>query len=229
MTNHTVFVLPGLDGSDLLLQEFVQRAPAGYDVRVLSLPDKECSNYEELANHFDSIFTSCETCTLIGESFSGPLAVIFAARHPSIVQRLVLVATFATPPVSKAIGWLPWSTLFRRPIPAIVSRLLIGQHKELLPKLRKAAASQSANTKAGRIRLVTEVNVVSQLASINCPILYLAASSDRLVRESCRRTIVNANGNVIVREIRGPHLILQTRPKECWAEIEATRQQGSSR
>ena len=39
--------------------------------------------------------TGVERCSLIGYSFGGPAAAVFAARHPERVDRLVLYATYA--------------------------------------------------------------------------------------------------------------------------------------
>jgi pimeloyl-[acyl-carrier protein] methyl ester esterase len=52
------------------------------------------------------------------------------------------------------------------------------------------------------------------LASVNCPILYLRASSDRLVPRRAGELIRSISPNTRLSEIRGPHMLLQTQPVE---------------
>jgi pimeloyl-[acyl-carrier protein] methyl ester esterase len=229
MEHITALVLPGLDGSGVLLREFVDAAPVGFTARALSLPDSCVANYFELADRVGSELNGVSECVLIGESFSGPLAVILAEKYPTIVRHLVLVATFVTPPISKVLGIFPWTLIFRCPMPRFASRLLIGKDSHLLSPLRTAARTQSAKTKANRIKLLSEVNVTPQLAKLTCPITYLQPDFDRLVSEQHCRQVAEANLHVQVRQIQGPHLILQSRPIQCWAQIESAVNAGSSR
>ena len=219
MDDLTVLVFPGLDGSVELLRDFVAASPPGFSVQTLTLPDAE--SYSTLADKFDNVVRDAGPCILIGESFSGPLAILLAERHPSIIQHLILVASFATSPISSIAMFAPWSLLFRLPLPRSVSRLLIGNHDHLLTTLRTAIGAQSAKTKAKRITMVATVDVVTSLLQIDCPITYLAPTQDRLIHKRHGLSISKTNSRSGIRHIDGPHLILQTCPKKCWDEIKA--------
>lgn len=219
MDDLTVLVFPGLDGSDTLLREFVAAAPAKFNVRTITLPD--ATSYWELAEKLDSAVLQAGPCVLIGESFSGPLAILLAQHHPSLVKHLVLTATFATPPIPSITKYLPWSLLFRMPLPRFAARLLIGDHDHLLLPLREAVKMQSARIKAKRISMVATTNVVVPLLKVKCPITYLAPTRDRLVHQRHGLAISKTNQSSQIRHIDGPHLILQACPEACWAEIKA--------
>ena len=45
-------ILPGLDGTDLLLDRFRKLAPETNDVVVWALPDNPNDNYQTLCDHF---------------------------------------------------------------------------------------------------------------------------------------------------------------------------------
>ena len=106
MSKTTVVVFPGLDGNPRLLDEFRAHAPEEFEVLIFGLPHITYSNYESLADHFEPLLSTLDKFILIGESFSGPLAVHLAHRLPDRIIRLVLVASFLTP-----------SRLFRVPSP----------------------------------------------------------------------------------------------------------------
>ena len=186
-----VLIFPGLDGSDVLLRDFVAAAPSNASVRVLPLPDAD--SYSELADKFDRFVRDVGPCVLIGESFSGPLAILLAERHRDLVKHLVLVATFARSPTPSIVRFVPWSLVFRLPLPGILSRLLIGQHERLLPSLRDAIGTQSARTKAKRISMVANVNVVVPLLNTRCPITYLQPTNDRLIHKRHGLAIAKTN------------------------------------
>ena len=104
----TTIILPGLDGTELLLSRFHELAPESHKVTVFPLPDDPMANYGTLCDHFSERFRSFESCHLIVESFSGPLGILLAHRHPETITRLTLVATFASPPTQKRLfsyGW----------------------------------------------------------------------------------------------------------------------------
>ncbi|HBE69083.1 MAG TPA: hypothetical protein DDW52_13115 [Planctomycetaceae bacterium] len=224
MGNLNAIVLPGLDGSDTLLQPFVDAAPHNTLARVESLPDRQFTDYSSLADHFSETLCDAPPCLLIAESFSGPLAILLAHRLPELVQRLVLVATFATAPVPRVVKFLPWFLLLRLPIPARAARVLIGDHQELLPSLRIAIRQQQVATLASRISMLCSVDVKSQLAALHRPITYLTATDDRLISPRYGRDIASAYPKTDNRSVNGPHLILQTQPDECWKQILASLQ-----
>lgn len=213
-------VLPGLDGTDRLLTRFCQSAPPSHDVTILSLPDDRSAGYLELCDYFSDTVASTQRCTLIGESFSGPLAVLLAHRHPAHVTHLVLVATFISRPIPRMASVIPWSMVFHLPLPRIAAqRLMVGDHKELVGPLQQAARIQAPATLAQRMRSLLTVDVAEQLQDLDCPITYIRPSHDNLVSEHHAEQVAELNEHVTVRQIDGPHLILQAQPERAWEHI----------
>ena len=62
-------ILPGLDGTVLLLERFRERAAETHDAIVWALPDSPNDNYETLCEHFLERIQDLESCHLIAESF----------------------------------------------------------------------------------------------------------------------------------------------------------------
>ncbi len=222
----TTIVLPGLDGTNLLLERFRELAPESHDVNVLPLPDDPTADYGTLCDHFADRIHSLESCHLISESFSGPLGILLAHRHPETIKRLTLVATFATPPTPFLAGIIPWSILYRLPMPTWVARrYFTGPNQPLIDELKHAIRQTSPQTLVQRMHCLMCVDVTSQLSELECSVAYLRPTHDRLVPRRSLNTIVNVKPSITVREIDGPHLILQTQPKRAWdCILEAHRQ-----
>lgn len=220
MGSTRVVILPGLDGTDLLLDRFVKSAPVGRPVAVVPLPDAPVDNYEALCDAIAPRFRSLAPCHLIAESFSGPLGILLAHRYPDAVSQLTLVASFADSPIPFIARRLPWSLMFRIPMPQFVARyFFVGADQEMAVRPRSAIQQTSIGTLVSRINCLMNVEVSSQLAALRCHVDYILAKNDRLVSKRLLTHIKQANRAVIVREVDGPHLILQTRPQESWAAI----------
>lgn len=119
MSATTILILPGLDGTNLMLNRFAEICGRQHPVVVGTLPADATLSYYELAEHFDAMVNEFSSCHIIAESFSGPIGILLATKHPEVVTRLTLVASFATTPVPRLAAHLPWFLFFRFPIPKI--------------------------------------------------------------------------------------------------------------
>ena len=181
MSSIPIYILPGLDGTDLLLQRFVELAPSEMSVQVIPLPDDPDDNYDSLVEEVLKVIGGVP-CHIIAESFSGPIGILLARRFPEVVCRLTLVSSFAQSPTPSFAKFVPWKLLFRMPMPNFVAnRYFLGSESALAPMLRKAIGTTSVATLARRIRCVMKVNVSQELSEIACPIDYVWPSNDRLV------------------------------------------------
>eukprot|EP01136_Pigoraptor_vietnamica_P024202 Opistho-1_new@77020 len=125
----TLVLLPGMDGTGDLLDSFVAAMSPGIKVKVLRYPVAEVLDYEGLEVLVRDELPVDEPYVLLGESFSGPVAISIAASRPPQLAGLVLCCTFARNP-------LPLMSVFRfglglLPIAAmpvgILARLLLGR------------------------------------------------------------------------------------------------------
>ncbi|HBP02831.1 MAG TPA: alpha/beta hydrolase, partial [Stenotrophomonas sp.] len=94
-----VLMLPGLDGSGRLSTPFLPALQAhGLTTQAITLPAQGGQDHAKLAQRLRSQLPG-HPFILLAESFSGPLAVELATRHPTGLRGLVLAATFARRPV----------------------------------------------------------------------------------------------------------------------------------
>lgn len=223
MSTHAVpiMVLPGLDGSVGMLTKFRDLAPHGFDVTLLELPH-DGDSYVRLAQHLSDTIAGTRHCVLIAESFSGPLAVMLALQHPQSVAALVLVASFVTSPLPFVARCVPWSAVFRYPLPAWVARrYMLGAHCEpsLVCDLREAVGATSARVLTHRLREISRIDVTKALLELTCPVMYLRPTDDALVPQRCVETIRRLRPDAAIYRIQGPHLILETRPNDSWQQV----------
>ena len=166
-----------------------------------------------------------EPLLLIGESYSGPVAVALSERKELDIIGLVLVATFARFPVTliKTISrLLPLSLLFHLPIPGfLIGHYCFGKWAtpELVKLARESVCSNKASVIARRARSGASIDVSDRLGSVNIPCLYIRASHDRLVPERALQDFVSNIPQLEQTEIEGPHCLLQAKPGECLSAI----------
>lgn len=215
------FVFPGLDGTTHMLSDFHDLAPTTHNVTLFELPSDQ-SSYEELSEHFASTPSRERQCVIIAESFSGPLAVILASRHPESVACLILVASFVTSPSPRVSRCVPWSLMFRLPLPSLVARyVMLGKSCEskAVRELQAAVRSIPTQVLARRMRQVIQVDVTHTIRELTCPIMYLRPSHDALVPQRCVDAIRQLRPDATIHTIKGSHLILETQPGEAWKKI----------
>lgn len=217
-----IVLLPGLDGTGLLFEDFVRLAPVGVQLHVVPLP-ADVSDYARLAEVIGPrIARRSPAPILLAESFSGPLAIELAARHD--VAELILCNSFAVAPYPRVLRALIQPGLFRRRLPqALVRRYLVGRSAsdELVERVRVVIATVPAPTLAARLRNVLSVDVRPSLAKCKVPILYLRGTEDRIIRDVSMKALVEAATiRVKVNQIAAPHLLLQVAPKQAWSAIQ---------
>lgn len=131
METVTLILLPGMDGSGLLFAPFVRALPAWVHPVVVAYPADRPLDY---AGHLEIVRASLPAAgpfVLLGESFSGPLALMAAAVKPKGLCGVVLCASFICSPLpsfisplsilvmSQTVDFIPWS--LRR-------RIVLGRH-----------------------------------------------------------------------------------------------------
>ena len=216
------YLLPGLDGTGRLFRGFCDAADPSHTTTVLPLPTNTQQDYESLARELSAVVAGASKAVVIAESFSGPIAVKIAARHPASVSAVVLVASFVTPPAPAVARLVPWSLILRLPVPAFAARRLIlgaTARDDLVHALQRSVREVPPKILAQRIRELTYLNACKELFAVKCPIMYLRPSADRLVPKHCIDALRESKADLEFREIEGPHLILQREPVNAWCAI----------
>src|SRR5689334_21645025 len=92
-----IVLLPSMDGTGELFAEFRLMKPAGFEVSVIELPEEPLS-YADLERLIEPRLSQDEPFVLLGESFSGPLAIRLAAKRPPNLRGLILCNSFVSAP-----------------------------------------------------------------------------------------------------------------------------------
>lgn len=222
MGNLSLVLLPGLDGTGDLFRPLLNVLPTGIDGRVVSYPTDRVLTYDELLPVVLSQLPADGPVVLLGESFSGPLALRAAARRPDGVRAVVLCASFIRRPVPAWARYVAWPLMFRLPPPDVALRLLLvgwGSPAALVGAVRAAIRRVRPDVLAGRVRQVLDVDAADALAASPAPVLYLRAGRDALVGAASVRAIAAARPDVVVRTVPAPHLLLQAAPAAAWDAI----------
>jgi len=216
-----VLLLPGMDGTGELFGPLLQHLAPELEPEVVSYPRERPLGYEELLSE---IPVPAAPFAVVAESFSGPLAVRIAARHPELTRALVLVATFARcpAPVLARLAILIAPLVFRGPPPASLLRwALLGRDatgSEVLA-VQEVLRSVPSRTLDRRLRAIVEVDVSRELGEVRAPTLYIAGTRDRLVGAKASRQLRALRPDVEVCRLDSPHFVLQRKPAEAAAAI----------
>ncbi|MGO4261182.1 alpha/beta fold hydrolase [Lysobacter sp. TAB13] len=222
MTPMRCIVLPGMDGTGALLDDFIAAMAPRFATSVIAYPRDRALGYDELVVFARSRLPLDAPYLLLGESFSGPIAIRLAAQRPPRLAGLVLCATFARTPRP------PWSPLHagalsrwggivpvNRIPPALAAAFMLGPWATPQWRARLGAVLEGLDPAVIRHRLreAGAVDVGAQLREVACPLLYLQAARDRLVSGASRRSIERIAPGMRCVEIEAPHFLLQARPE----------------
>jgi pimeloyl-[acyl-carrier protein] methyl ester esterase len=220
----TIVLLPGMDGSGTLFAEFIAALPRSTKAVVVAYPPDQALGYEELeAIARKKLPTG--PFVLLGESFSGPVALALAAGDPPGLRGVVLVCSFARYPL-RAPGLLR-ALVARLPVwrtPAYLAGIVLLGRDLPQPHLRRLSAAMTAVTPEAwraRLRAVLTVDLSGRLSAVKVPLLYLMAKSDRLVPRSAWELIRKSLPSAQHVELDGPHFLLQAKAVESAAHVEA--------
>jgi pimeloyl-ACP methyl ester carboxylesterase len=218
-------LLPGLDGTGKLFAEFVRVVGTDIETHIVSYPKDEPLGYAELEVLVRTVLPTDRPFVLLGESFSGPIAIRIAADPPSGLVGLILCVTFAKNPypllgwAGALAAWLPVKSLPRW----VRAPLMWGSMSpERAPnQVSRAMADVAEGVIRHRIAALLAVDESTALARIRLPLLVLQAGHDLVVPRAATDWIVTIARHAQVVEIEGPHLLLQTRPAECATAVVA--------
>jgi hypothetical protein len=106
-----LILLPGMDGTGDLFEEFVSNLPSWVAPQVVSYPLDQKLSYAQLSERVEAVLPSSEPFAILAESFSSPLAVRIAARGPENLKPVILCAGFVATPVGPVARSLEISSL----------------------------------------------------------------------------------------------------------------------
>lgn len=211
-------LLPGMDGTGDLFDDFVAALPQGLGVIVGRYPTRDCLEYRQLHAFIKELTRNLSEFVLVAESFSSPLAIMLAAEKPPNLAALIICAGFASnpfpvlAPVLRALA-RPW--LFRLQPPSVLLDRYIFEAStsaRLKDKVRQNLRTVSPEVLAGRAREILNCDVRKELVQIKIPMLYLQGANDCLIKARCFEEIRQIRPDIRLAAIAAPHLVLQHQP-----------------
>ena len=239
-----LILLPGLSGTSKLMKWIVPYLEDCFSLRLVDLPESQNAgdqNYETLASYVYETYLSKEKngCWVLGESFSGPIAIKLAKQYPKSIAGIILAATFASTP-NRFVRYFQKLLLpFLLPI---LSCRFTRQWGGLLFLCAWQAFQLSANmrniilqelgctpTKTIKERLKTVMTCdVRSCLPLAQPVLYLKAKHDWLVHKQASEILQSLQPSIQIHSFDSPHLLLQFQPQEAAQAIQVFIIQNSA-
>lgn len=199
--------------------------PAGVPVVALSYPTSLTLSHADLVGRLAvELAGTADGLVLVGESYSGAIALRLASKLGPRVAGVVLIASFVENPTRLprwTAGLVPdW--LFRIHLPRWLLRfLLIGQGAPdpLVDDLAAAISAVWPAVLAARVREVIRLRAADAPDLSGLPVLYVRASRDRLVSGRAVDSARATGARLDVRELDAPHLVAQRHPKAVWSAM----------
>ena len=212
----TLVLLPGMDGTGTLYESFISALGPSYSVKIVRYPTDEPLGYSELEDIARAALPSEGPFIILGESFSGPIAVSLAAECSSRLKGLILCCSFVKNPRPIFTGIKLFVDMFPNTImpKAMLNFFLLGtfSNNALSSALSRAVSQVSSPVLLARLKAVLSVNVSEKFSTLKVPVLYLRASHDRVVPRTSSEIILLLNSRSKMVQIEAPHFLLQSAP-----------------
>jgi pimeloyl-ACP methyl ester carboxylesterase len=239
--------LPGLDGTGKLFYKQAPPLAERYSVVLTRLPDEGGFTYKELADDVAGIIRELgrKRAVVVGESFGGTVALWFALLHPEMVERLVIINSFARFR-NRALLWMGLGLAHRAPGRIVwtvrsagntIGLLIDGVAREDRRRFREAVRQAKLEGYARRLELIRDLDITNRISEIYAPTLFIAGGRDLLQRSANEATAMAArmpNATVRVVARAGHACLLGDRVSVCglldeWVRAEELKGQTHGR
>jgi len=215
----TLVLLPGMDGTGELFAPFIAALDGAFEVVVVRYPGDRALGYEALEGIAREALPKDRPFVLLGESFSGPIAVSIAASAPPGLVGLVLCCSFVRNPLPalRRLVWLVDGLPMRLAPVRLLGHLVLGRDSTaaLRDALVRSLGQVSPAALKARLRAVLGVDVSAKLETVSVPVLCLRASRDRVVPRSAGALVMRLAPRSQHVEIDASHFLLQGAPNDA--------------
>lgn len=222
-TRLTLVLLPGMDGTGELFAPFHAALGEDFDVRVVRYPVDGPQTYAALTEVARAALPDTGQYLLLGESFSGPIAVTLAAINPPGLVGVILCASFVRDPrpvLTRCLALLNWL-----PLPEIALAparwALLGRHTTppLVALLQRVFDQIGIDTLRARALALRRIDASDALVRLRLPVLWLHATQDHLVPIATTKLASRLRPQMKVVSVQAPHGLLQTMPDAAAREV----------
>ena len=221
----TLVLLPGMDGTGDLFSPFVAALGKEFTTHIVRYPKDRITTDEELTAIARDALPTATPYALLGESFSGPIAIRLASERPPQLRALLLCCSFARNPQARLTRLASALLNWRCPLPpmGLIGAALMGGDATPSAKeaLKAALASVNADVLRARMKQVLAVDTRDLLKRVTLPLLYMRAAQDLLVSARSASEVQGLAPQTTVSSLPGPHFLLQTQPEAAAAAVKA--------
>jgi len=215
-----ILLLPGMDGTGELLEALARRLTLSRPVHIVSYPPGKPLGYDDLTA-FAAARAPGGRFAVLGESFSGPIAIEIAASEPRAAG-LILASSFAWYPAPSLLAPFTRMLDLRRVPARIAEAVLLGgtgtpELKARFHALRKRLPREIVQARAAE---ALRVDKRSRLRQVACPVMCLQGRFDRVTGKRCLRQILSAQPRCELRRFDASHMLLETHPDEAAKAID---------
>ena len=204
----------GLDGTGEMLFKQAPELSRSYRVVTYRSRDSGRFTYEDLADDVAAIIenTRERRATIVAESFGGGVALTFALRHPSLIERLALVNTFSRfrqrvkiHLAARLASIVPFSLLcYARNKGNAIGLLVDNITGEDRERFFDIISTVEREGYARRLQLISELDLDDRLSEIEAPTLIIAGEKDLLIRSVREARLMAARmPNATVKVVKG--------------------------
>lgn len=215
-------LLPGLDGNATLFRSFQQFLAKDLSIQALALPEEGEQDPISLMDRLSSRIDWEDSLVLVAESFSGPLAYQLYLRNRTNIKAMIFVASFLSRPnpLLSLAKILPLRCFpLQRPPAFALRRFCLGLQcpQEVVSEVQAAISQTPQETLARRLLALNSLPLPQE--KIEVPCLLLQANRDLLISKRTQKTFEQVCRSLKVRNVDGPHFLLQANPQEAAREI----------
>jgi pimeloyl-ACP methyl ester carboxylesterase len=210
-------LLPGMDGTGELFNDLLQNLGTKLQTRVINYPRDEKLSYQQLQAFVLERLPKDQPFVLLGESFSGPIAIALASQALPYLSGLILCATFCRNPQKLLSPFYYCLDLISpRLIPRMVlERIMFGRcgGEKQRQQFFESLYSVKPSVIQARCKEVLGLDYSGKLTAIDVPVLYLQGQYDHLVSSRSATELKNMITTIETLAFPTAHMLLQTEPK----------------
>jgi pimeloyl-ACP methyl ester carboxylesterase len=218
----TLVLLPGLNGTTGLFAPLIEAAKGHFSVLPVNYPALEEKTYQELTALVLLKLGRLEgKYILVGESFSGPVALFVSQTRPAGLIGVVLVATFVRAPNWRIGRLLPWRLGFSLAKPLYSIRMAFSGkgNRALVYNISVEMQKVAPRVLSARIASIFNVDASDALRACHVPLMYFRGVRDLVVPAKNLAAIRAIRADIHVVELNTQHFLLQSMPERVVSEI----------